>query len=112
MSSLVVRLGNNLLSTTSGVLPSTFKIGRPRHWSFMEERVRVSNEDDYGYHGKITVPLSRICTSHPSPPLISFPDYRLVDGEGLSTFTALQRQGIPSRLVYFPDENHWVLKPA
>ncbi|KAI8148216.1 Alpha/Beta hydrolase protein [Fennellomyces sp. T-0311] len=39
-------------------------------------------------------------------------DYRLVDGEGLSTFTALQRQGIPSRLLYFPDENHWVLRPA
>ncbi|KAI8576488.1 hypothetical protein K450DRAFT_274726 [Umbelopsis ramanniana AG] len=39
-------------------------------------------------------------------------DYRLVDGEGLATFTALQRQGVPSKLVYFPDENHWVLKPA
>ncbi|ORX89115.1 S9C family peptidase [Basidiobolus meristosporus CBS 931.73] len=39
-------------------------------------------------------------------------DYRLVDGEGFSTFTALQRQNIPSRLVYFPDENHWVLKHA
>ncbi|CAO3679073.1 unnamed protein product [Umbelopsis vinacea] len=39
-------------------------------------------------------------------------DYRLVDGEGLATFTALQRQGVPSRLLYFPDENHWVLKPA
>jgi dipeptidyl aminopeptidase/acylaminoacyl peptidase len=38
-------------------------------------------------------------------------DYRVVDTQGLSTFTALQRQGIPSRLVYFPDENHWVLKP-
>jgi dipeptidyl aminopeptidase/acylaminoacyl peptidase len=39
-------------------------------------------------------------------------DFRLVDGEGLSTFTALQRQGVPSRLVYFPEENHWVLQPA
>jgi len=38
-------------------------------------------------------------------------DYRVVDTQGLSTFTALQRQGIPSRLLYFPDENHWVLKP-
>ena len=27
-------------------------------------------------------------------------------------FTALQRRGVPSRLVVFPDENHWVLKPA
>ncbi|OAD07305.1 hypothetical protein MUCCIDRAFT_77714 [Mucor lusitanicus CBS 277.49] len=39
-------------------------------------------------------------------------DFRLTFGESLSTFTALQRQGVPSRLLYFPDENHWVLKPA
>ncbi|HNQ23868.1 MAG TPA: S9 family peptidase [Phycisphaerae bacterium] len=39
-------------------------------------------------------------------------DYRVVDTQGISTFTALQRRGIPSRLLYFPDENHWVLKPA
>ncbi|EIW65930.1 hypothetical protein TREMEDRAFT_70362 [Tremella mesenterica DSM 1558] len=38
-------------------------------------------------------------------------DYRLVDGQGFATFTALQTQGVPSRLLYFPDENHWVLKP-
>lgn len=38
-------------------------------------------------------------------------DYRVVDTQGISTFTALQRLGIPSRLLYFPDENHWVLKP-
>jgi dipeptidyl aminopeptidase/acylaminoacyl peptidase len=37
-------------------------------------------------------------------------DYRLVDGEGVATFTALQRKGIPSQFLYFPDENHWVLK--
>jgi dipeptidyl aminopeptidase/acylaminoacyl peptidase len=39
-------------------------------------------------------------------------DYRVVDSQGISTFTALQRRGIPSKLLYFPDENHWVLKPA
>jgi dipeptidyl aminopeptidase/acylaminoacyl peptidase len=39
-------------------------------------------------------------------------DYRVVDSQGLSTFTLLQRRGIPSKLLYFPDENHWVLKPA
>jgi dipeptidyl aminopeptidase/acylaminoacyl peptidase len=38
-------------------------------------------------------------------------DYRLIDAEGIATFTALQRRGIPSQLLYFPDENHWVLKP-
>jgi len=39
-------------------------------------------------------------------------DYRVVDTQGMSTFTALQRRGIPSQFLYFPDENHWVLKPA
>ncbi|MGD8452366.1 MAG: S9 family peptidase [Phycisphaerae bacterium] len=39
-------------------------------------------------------------------------DYRVVDTQGISTFTALQRRGVPSRLLYFPNENHWVLKPA
>jgi dipeptidyl aminopeptidase/acylaminoacyl peptidase len=39
-------------------------------------------------------------------------DYRIVDAQGIATFTALQRRGVPSRFLYFPDENHWVLKPA
>lgn len=39
-------------------------------------------------------------------------DFRVPDTQGISTFTALQRRGIPSRLLYFPNENHWVLKPA
>lgn len=38
-------------------------------------------------------------------------DYRVVDTQGLSTFNALQRLGVPSRLLYYPDESHWVLKP-
>ncbi len=38
-------------------------------------------------------------------------DFRVVETQGLGTFNALQRRGIPSRLLYFPDENHWVLKP-
>jgi dipeptidyl aminopeptidase/acylaminoacyl peptidase len=39
-------------------------------------------------------------------------DYRVPLGQGLALFTALQRQGVPSKLLYFPDEGHWVLKPA
>ena len=38
-------------------------------------------------------------------------DYRIPTAQGLSTFTALQRRGIESRLIVFPDENHWVLRP-
>lgn len=39
-------------------------------------------------------------------------DYRLPESEGISVFNSLQRQGIPSKLLYFPDESHWVSKPA
>ncbi len=38
-------------------------------------------------------------------------DFRVPIGQGLSLFTTLQRKGVPSRLLYFPDEGHWVLKP-
>jgi dipeptidyl aminopeptidase/acylaminoacyl peptidase len=38
-------------------------------------------------------------------------DYRIPAEQGLAAFSALQRRGIESRLLYFPDENHWVLKP-
>ncbi len=39
-------------------------------------------------------------------------DYRVPYAQGIATFTALQRRGIESRFVQFPDENHWILKPA
>lgn len=39
-------------------------------------------------------------------------DFRVPETQGLGAFTALQRQGIPSRFLHFPEENHWVLRPA
>ena len=39
-------------------------------------------------------------------------DFRIPTTQGLGTFTALQRRGIESKLMVFPDENHWVLKPG
>jgi dipeptidyl aminopeptidase/acylaminoacyl peptidase len=38
-------------------------------------------------------------------------DYRLDFSQGLEMFTTLQRLGVPSKMLYFPDEGHWVLKP-
>lgn len=38
-------------------------------------------------------------------------DFRVPEGQAFQLFTALQRRGIPSRLLYFPNESHWVLKP-
>jgi len=38
-------------------------------------------------------------------------DYRLDISQDFALFTALQRLGVPSRFLYFPDEGHWILKP-
>ena len=50
---------------------------------------------------------------HKTPMLVIHNDYdfRCPIGQGHELFSALQRQGVPSRFVNFPDEGHWVLKP-
>ncbi|HZM50483.1 MAG TPA: S9 family peptidase, partial [Vicinamibacteria bacterium] len=57
---------------------------------------------------------SRFVQGFKTPTLVvhSELDYRVPLEQGLGMFTALQRQGVPSRLLVFPDEGHWVLQPA
>ena len=38
-------------------------------------------------------------------------DYRIVATQGMQAFNAAKLRGIPTRMVVFPDENHWILKP-
>jgi dipeptidyl aminopeptidase/acylaminoacyl peptidase len=38
-------------------------------------------------------------------------DYRVPDAQGLAYYNTLKAKGVPARLVFFPDENHWILKP-
>ncbi len=38
-------------------------------------------------------------------------DYRVPDTNGLAYYNTLKARGVPARLLWFPDENHWVLKP-
>lgn len=38
-------------------------------------------------------------------------DYRVPVGQGFELFRTLQSKGIESKMIYFPDENHWILKP-
>ena len=49
-----------------------------------------------------TVPMLIVHSGH---------DYRIPLEQGLGAFTALQRKGVPSEFLTFPDESHWVLKP-
>jgi len=55
-----------------------------------------------GELGKFKTPTLVICGER---------DYRVPYTQSLEFFSALQRQGVPSKLVVFPDEGHWVLKP-
>jgi dipeptidyl aminopeptidase/acylaminoacyl peptidase len=38
-------------------------------------------------------------------------DYRVPDAQGLAYYNTLKAKEVPARLVFFPDENHWILKP-
>ena len=38
-------------------------------------------------------------------------DYRVPDGQGLAYYNTLKAQNVDARLLWFPDENHWILKP-
>jgi len=38
-------------------------------------------------------------------------DYRVPDQQGLAYYNTLKAKGVDARLLWFPDENHWVLKP-
>ena len=52
--------------------------------------------------GKYKTPTLVICGEQ---------DYRVPYTQSLEFYTALQRQDVPSKLVVFPDEGHWILKP-
>ncbi|HEX2121896.1 MAG TPA: S9 family peptidase, partial [Thermoanaerobaculia bacterium] len=55
----------------------------------------------------------RFAKNFRTPTLVSHGelDFRVPIGEAFQLYTALQRRGVPSKLLYFPDEGHWVLKP-
>ena len=38
-------------------------------------------------------------------------DYRVPDAQGLAYYNTLKARGVDARLLWFPDENHWILKP-
>lgn len=56
---------------------------------------------------------SRFVAQYKTPTLITHGalDFRVPEAQGIGLFTALQRLGVPSRLVLFPDEGHWIQKP-
>jgi dipeptidyl aminopeptidase/acylaminoacyl peptidase len=70
-------------------------------WTNLESYQKWSPSTFAGELGKFRTPTLVICGER---------DYRVPYTQSLSFFTALQRQNVPSKLVVFPDEGHWILK--
>jgi len=71
-------------------------------WTHPESYRKWSPSTYAGELGKFKTPTLVICGEL---------DYRVPYTQSLEFFTALQRQSVPSKLVVFPDEGHWILKP-
>jgi len=71
-------------------------------WTAPENYKKWSPSTYAGDLGKYKTPTLVICGEK---------DYRVPYTQSLEFFSALQRQGVPSKLMVFPDEGHWVLKP-
>ncbi|MGE0358130.1 MAG: prolyl oligopeptidase family serine peptidase [Burkholderiales bacterium] len=77
---------------------------RPKdlHARYWENPARVRAQSPVTFAHRMTTPT---LVTHGTN------DYRVPDHNGLAYYNTLQALGVPSRLVWFPDENHWVLKP-
>jgi len=71
-------------------------------WTAAENYKKWSPATYAGDLGKYKTPTLVICGEK---------DYRVPYTQSLEFFSALQRQGVPSKLMVFPDEGHWILKP-
>lgn len=71
-------------------------------WTSPESYRKWAPSTYAGELGRFKTPTLVICGER---------DYRVPYTQSLEFFSALQRQGVPSKLVVFPDEGHWVLKP-
>ena len=70
-----------------------------------------SNPESYRKWGPATYASALGKYKTPTLVIAGERDYRVPYTQSLEFFSALQRQGVPSKLVVFPDEGHWVLKP-
>jgi dipeptidyl aminopeptidase/acylaminoacyl peptidase len=97
------KVGSQDASAAADALVEQTKPAHP--WDFYD---KPASEDPF----RKWSPMLAIKNAH-TPTLVvhSQRDMRLDVSEGLQLFTALQLLGVPSRMLYFPDEGHWILKP-
>ena len=71
------------------------------HW-YWDDMSRVLSQSPHAFAGDMTTPTLVIHGAL---------DYRVPDAQGLAYYNTLKARGIDARLLWFPDENHWILKP-
>jgi dipeptidyl aminopeptidase/acylaminoacyl peptidase len=97
--------------THDGMFNSTSAWGTTEELWFNEWEFKGTPYNNRALYDKWSPHLS--ATNFKTPTLVVHGqlDYRLDVSEGFQLFTTLQRLGVPSKMLYFPDEGHWVLKP-
>jgi len=70
---------------------------------YWDDMARVQSQNPQAFAAGLTTPTLVIHGAK---------DYRVPDAQGLAYYNTLKAQGIPARLLWYPDENHWILKPA
>ncbi|MCG8506658.1 MAG: S9 family peptidase [Sphingomonadales bacterium] len=117
--------GGYMVNWIAGAWPDRFKC-LVNHDGIFDNRMKYYTSDINGYLEEAfggppfapgadheTHNPARLVDNWQTPMLVIHggQDFRVTDTQGLAAFTAAQRKGIPSRFLYFPDENHWILKP-
>jgi dipeptidyl aminopeptidase/acylaminoacyl peptidase len=98
------------LVTHAGIFNATSMYATEELW-FQEWEFKGTPWDNPKLYEKWSPHLFAKNFKTPTLVVVGELDYRVPVGEGLQLFSTLQRKGIPSKLLYFPDEGHWVLKP-
>ena len=70
---------------------------------YWDDLARVNAQSPHLFAGQMTTPTLVVHGAM---------DYRVPDAQGLAYYNTLQARGVESRLLWFPDENHWVTKPC
>ena len=87
-----------------GMMASDIVRGRERRLGAFpwEDHAKVDKQSPHRYSANFKTPTLVLHGEK---------DYRVPVTQGLEYYNTLRLKGVPARLVYFPDENHWILKP-
>jgi len=99
------------LVSHDGQFNTTAAWGTTEELWFPEWEFKGTPYDNRAMYDKWSPHLSAENFKTPTLVIHSQKDYRLDVSEGFQLFTTLQRPGVPSKMLYFPDEGHWILKP-